>query len=108
MCAPESEDSRIAELERRLSVLESKPENHIDPAKIYTVINIGHILQCGKSNVYDLLKSGALASVSVGAGKAGVRVLGSDILAFINSRRTGGPRPNVALKNLRGKLGQTG
>lgn len=110
MCAPNSESSRIAELERRLSAIEStlgRPDVHIDPSKIYTAINIGHILQCGKSNVYDLLRTGALASVAVGSGKSGLRVLGADILAFISSRRTGGPRPVVSVKNLRGQFGES-
>jgi excisionase family DNA binding protein len=100
-------DARLTVIESRLAALERETDNKaqvIDPDRIYTVAEVCAILACGKSNLYDLLKSGNLARINVGSGMAGVRVRGRDITAFINSRRTGGPAPTITLKNLRGKF----
>lgn len=100
-------NTRLAAIESRLAALEREPDNKaraIDPERIYTVNEVSVILVCGKSNAYDLIRSGTLASVKVGTGNAGVRILGRDILAFIESRRSGGPSPSITFKNLRGQF----
>lgn len=98
-------NARLTAIERRLTALEREIDNKaitIDPSRLYRVNDVAQIFDCGKSNVYELIKSGAIATVSVGAGNSGVRVLGRDILAFVESRRSGGPAPTIAIKNLRG------
>jgi len=69
---------------------------------------VAELLSCSLSNVYALLESGRLPSVSVGAGGAGLRVMPEDVKAFIDSGRHG-RRPKewpekarpVKLKHLR-------
>jgi excisionase family DNA binding protein len=73
----------------------------VDPNKVYLVIEAAEILRCGKTNAYELIASGDLASTKIGAGRKGIRVMGSDILAFLESRREGGPKPQGSLKYLK-------
>jgi excisionase family DNA binding protein len=97
-------DDRFSELEDRVAALERimKPAvSRIDPDQFYTVAESAALLDCGKTNVYDLLLSGELAKTCVGAGKKGLRVRGSDLLAFLEARKTGGPKPKGYFKNLR-------
>jgi excisionase family DNA binding protein len=91
---------RFSELEDRVAALEriTKPAvSRIDPDQFYTVAEAAALLGCGKTNVYDLLLSGELAKTCIGAGKKGLRVRGSDLLQFLDSRREGGPAPRKSL-----------
>jgi excisionase family DNA binding protein len=72
----------------------------INPTELYTVKDVAERLKCGKSTVYDLIKSEALAVTKIGAFGGGVRVMGSDIEAFLGSRKTGGPKPKMAFTRL--------
>ena len=49
--------------------------------------------------------SGDLARTKVGAGKKGLRVMGSDLLAFLESRREEGPKPQGTFKYLKMRNG---
>lgn len=73
----------------------------VDPDQLYKVPDVTAMLSCSPANVYNLLKSGDLATTKIGAGKAGFRVRGSDILAFLDSRREGGPQPQGTFKHLK-------
>lgn len=75
----------------------------IDSDQLYTVDEVAGILRCGKTNAYDLLTSGELARTPIGAGKKGLRVRGQDIVAFLDSRREGGPKPQGSFKYLKRK-----
>lgn len=72
----------------------------INPTELYTVKEVTEFLKCGKSTVYDLIKSDALAVTKIGAFGGGVRVMGSDIEAFLGSRKTGGPTPKMSYSRL--------
>src|SRR5262249_50227033 len=78
----------------------SRQSMTIDPDKIYIVAEVAAILRCGKSNVYDLLYTGELACIPVGAGRKGRRVMGRDLLAFLDSRREGGPQQPATFKHI--------
>jgi excisionase family DNA binding protein len=88
-------DERIVRLEQQVGQLP------VDPERLYTIGEVADRLRCGKTNVYDLVDGRALAVIRVGAGKGGFRVRGSDLLAFLDSRKSGGPKPEFAFKNLR-------
>jgi excisionase family DNA binding protein len=95
--------NRIQELEARIATLESmlKPApTRIEPDVLYTVTHAADFLGCGKTNVYELLLTGEMARTRVGAGKKGLRVRGSDLLLFLDSRREGGPAPRGTFKHL--------
>lgn len=72
----------------------------IEPTAVYTMAQVAELLSCSLTNAYDLVKTGQLARVAVGAGKKGYRVLGSDLLAFLEFRREGGPKPMGTFKHL--------
>jgi excisionase family DNA binding protein len=72
----------------------------IEPDRVYTLDEVAELLRCSRANVHRLALKGQLASVRIGAGNAGYRVLGRDLLAFLESRRSGGPQPNGAIKHL--------
>ena len=72
----------------------------IDKDAIYTPNQVAGLLCCGKSNVYDLLGAGDLAVTRIGAKGKCFRIRGSDILAFLDERKTGGPQPRVRYKLL--------
>jgi hypothetical protein len=102
---------KIQDLERRIEALEQerlRAGTAIVSSRLYTVFEACQILQCGKSNVYDLLNNQMIARIDVGVGKSGVRILGRDLLAFIESRRSGGPQSTITFKHLRGEFGQSG
>lgn len=61
--------------------------------RLYLAAEVATILRCGKSNVYNLALSGAIAKTSIGSGKKGFRFKGSDILLFLDDRKEGGPSP---------------
>lgn len=93
----------INELAERLAALEELVRQRpIDKDCLYTPTEVATWLRCGKSNVYDLMLSGDLASTRVGAGKAGKRVRGSDIAAFLEERTEGGPSPKGTFRYLKG------
>jgi hypothetical protein len=94
---------RVSELEDRVAALErlhKVDSSRIDPAALYTPSEVALLLRCSRTNAYDLLMSGELAKRPIGAGKKGFRVLGSDILAFLESRKEGGPSPKGSFKYL--------
>jgi Helix-turn-helix domain len=70
----------------------------IQPSALYKIEAVSKLLGCGKTNVYDLVNSRALAHVPIGSGKKGIRIQGSDILSFIQSRKVGGPRSSLTEK----------
>jgi excisionase family DNA binding protein len=73
----------------------------IEPDRLYLVAEVAGILRCGKTNVYDLLNEGSLARTAIGAGNKGMRVRGSDLLAFLDARREGGPIARGSFKYLK-------
>ncbi len=94
----------IDELAARVEALEAArdvPAPSIDPNTLYTARQAADRLGCSLANVYSLAAGGDMASVRVGAGKGGIRVLGRDVLAFVESRREGGPPPRMAFKHLK-------
>ncbi len=100
---PSADSAKIAELEERIQALEqllSADVCRILPDVLYSVSQTAGFLGCGKSNAYDLMLSGELARTRIGAGSKGLRVRGSDILAFLESRREGGPRPQGTFRHL--------
>lgn len=84
----------MAVLERLLS------SRAIEPDRLYTPQEVAERLTCGKTNVYDLMTGGELATTRIGAGKRGLRVRGSDITAFLDARTEGGPSPRSTYKHL--------
>jgi excisionase family DNA binding protein len=93
-------EARVAELEKRLGMA---PTAAIDADALYTAQEAAERLRCGKTNVYDLMESGELAVTRTGAGRKGLRIRGSDLLAFLDARKEGGPRPRMAFKRLGGR-----
>jgi excisionase family DNA binding protein len=95
-------DQKMLELEERVAALERqlKGSLHIEPDVLYSVTEVASFLGCGKSNAYELLLSGELAKTPIGAGRKGLRVRGSDLLHFLDSRREGGPAPQGSFKYL--------
>jgi excisionase family DNA binding protein len=94
---------RIEELEARIKDLEQllRGPSRIEPDVLYTVAEASRLLGCGGVNVYNLLDSGDLARTRIGAGRKGFRVRGSDLLAFLEARREGGPQPRGGFKYLK-------
>lgn len=68
---------------------------------IYTPAEVAARLRCSKTNVYDLIAGRDLAVTRIGAGKAGMRITGSALAAFLQSRTTGGPTAKGKIKYLR-------
>lgn len=73
----------------------------IEPERLYRVAEVAEILRCSTANIYGLFKRGSLARTSVGANRKGLRVLGSDLAAFLESQTEGGPQPKGNFKHLR-------
>jgi len=95
------QESRVAQLEERIAALETiVGQRPVDPDGLYTPTEVATWLRCGKTNVYDLMTQGELASTRVGAGKAGLRVRGSSLIAFLDERTDGGPSPRGKFKFL--------
>jgi len=78
---------------------------NIDSEKFYVASEVADILRCSLANVYSLLNREEIRRTSVGAGKSGIRVQGSDLLAFIESRKSGGPKLTAAFKYLKLRQG---
>jgi excisionase family DNA binding protein len=97
MASLEELERRIAEIEAAVSA--SAPK--IDPAGIYTIAEVAKLLRCGQTNVYQLASAKQLAVIQLGAGTKGFRVRGSDLLAFLDSRKVGGPEPRQQFRHLR-------
>lgn len=72
----------------------------INQDRIYTPAQVADWLQCSTTNVYRLIDSGELAYTRIGASKKGFKIKGSDLLAFLESRKVGGPKPRMAFKRL--------
>jgi excisionase family DNA binding protein len=75
-------------------------DTRIDPDSLYFPAEIAARLRCGKTNVYDLIKKGELAVTRIGSGRSGLRVKGSDLTAFLDARKEGGPKPKGRFKLL--------
>jgi hypothetical protein len=73
----------------------------VEPDYLYLPKEVAGMLRCSVPNVYGLLNRGDLRRTCVGAGKSGIRVQGSDLLAFLESRKTGGPKPMGSFKYLK-------
>lgn len=73
------------------------------------VSNVAELLACSEATVYALIQSEQLPAVKIGAGGGGVRVMDSDLSAFVESRRTNAvpstppsrPKKKVALRHLK-------
>ena len=95
------QETRVAQLEERIAALEMiVGQRPVDPEFLYTPPEVATWLRCGKTNVYDLMNRGDLASTRVGAGRAGLRVRGSSLIAFLDERTDGGPSPRGTFKYL--------
>jgi excisionase family DNA binding protein len=94
-------DARIAAIEQRLSHLFDTGLATTASSTLYTPQEVAAILRCGKSNVYELIASNELAVIRIGAGKHGMRIKASDLDAFLESRRTGGPTGTGGFKHLK-------
>jgi predicted DNA-binding transcriptional regulator AlpA len=97
-------DQKVRELEERVAALERLligDAARIDPLRLYEPAEVAAMLGCSRTNVYDLMMAGDLAKRAIGAGKKGFKVMGSDILAFLDSRKEGGPSPKGSFKYLR-------
>lgn len=75
--------------------------SEIRPTELYTVKEVTEFLKCGKSTVYNLINSQAIAVIKIGALGGGIRIMGSDIGAFLDSQKSGGPQPKMNLKYVR-------
>ncbi len=95
-------EARVAALEAREAVSTAAPPGPpvIEPQALYTVKEAAVRLRCQAANLYMLVESQTLASIRVGAGRGAIRILGSDLLTFLSSRRVGGPQTKMALKRL--------
>jgi hypothetical protein len=91
---------RITQLEGQIAALESLVlQRPIEGNELYTPAEVAAKLRCSKTNVYDLFNGGDLAVIKVGANNSGLRVKGSDLLSFVESRKEGGPQPKMAIRN---------
>ena len=98
-------EEKVIELEERVAALERllRGTTRIEADVLYSVAEATAFLGCGLANTYSLLTSGELAKTPVGAGKKGIKVRGSDLLAFLDARREGGPRPQGSFKFLKSR-----
>ena len=93
--------SDIIELEQRIAALESiVSKRPIESENLYSPSQVADRLGCSKTNVYDLIGSGELAFTRIGASKKGFKIMGSDLQAFLESRKEGGPKPKMNYKRL--------
>jgi hypothetical protein len=96
-------DQKILELEERVVALERLlygDAARIEPTKLYEPTEVAALLGCSRTNVYDLMMAGDLARRAIGAGKKGFKVMGSDILEFLDARKEGGPSPRGSFRYL--------
>ncbi len=97
-------DQKVRELEERIAALEQMLRGdaaRIEATRLYEPNEVAVLLGCSRTNVYDLMMAGDLARRAIGAGKKGFKVMGSDILAFLDSRKEGGPSPQGSFKYLK-------
>lgn len=94
--------ARLTALEARLAADDAPPGEMppINPKTLYEVKHVARRLRCGDKNVYLLIHSGKLAALRVGPTGKGYRVLGSDLIAFIEANKEGGPGPEMTYKHL--------
>jgi hypothetical protein len=78
-----------------------EPSMNIDPDRIYLPTEVADILRCGLTNVYRLMSAGAIATITIGAGKRGKRITGRALRAFLEDRSEGGPVPRRTFKYLK-------
>lgn len=88
---------RIEALEARLAALEGTG----GPDTLYTLDEAAARLRCSRINVWRLVDAGDLAAARVGAGRAGIRIRGAAIEAFLESRTAGGPKPEFEYVHLK-------
>jgi excisionase family DNA binding protein len=98
-------DSRLTELEDGIARLERQiGQMPIDEERLYTMAEVAERLRCGRTNVYDLVDERALTVIRFGSGKGGLRVKGSLLEAFLDSRKDGGPSSMCRFNHLKGYL----
>ena len=73
----------------------------IEPDRVYLPVEVADILRCGLTNVYRLMSTGAIATITIGAGKRGKRISGRALQAFVEDRTEGGPAPKRTYKYLK-------
>jgi excisionase family DNA binding protein len=66
----------------------------IEPDAIYTAKEVAALFRCGMTNIYKLANDGDLAVIKAGVGTKSFRFQGSDLLAFLEERKEGGPSPS--------------
>ncbi len=96
-------EERLSTLEARLKASESQGSAEcgpIEPIRLYTMSEVASRLRCGLSSVYQLAEGGDLAVTRLGA-KKGLKVTGSDLFAFLESRREGGSKPPDVMTRLK-------
>ena len=67
------------------------------PHQIYLPLEVAKRLRVGKSHLYALIAKGELRVIRVGKC---IRIRGSDITAYEDSRADGGPTPSMNYKYL--------
>lgn len=95
-------------IEERLSALEVSAVSSlpVNPDKLYKANEVASFLSCSTQNVYDLMTRREIATTRVGANNKGLRVRGAALIAFLDERTDGGPRPTGKFKHLAKYLGQ--
>ena len=79
----------------------------IQPDTLYSVSQTAGFLGCASRTFTICCYPGNWRGTPIGSGSKGLRVRGSDILAFLDSRREGGPRPKGTFKHLPKLAGTT-
>jgi excisionase family DNA binding protein len=100
----QTQGDMLATLMARVDALEAmlaSGSSAIDPDMLYTANEAADRLRCSPANVYALLDTGELAVTRTGAGRKGLKVKGSSIIAFLEERTEGGPAPKMRFKHLR-------
>jgi excisionase family DNA binding protein len=100
----QTQGDMLATLMARVDALEAmlaSGSSAIDPDMLYTANEAADRLRCSPANVYALLETGELAVTRTGAGRKGLKVKGSSIIAFLEERTEGGPAPKMRFKHLR-------
>src|SRR4051812_10794038 len=91
-------EARIAKLEAWMA---ASPRETIEPAAIYTAQEAADLLRCSVGNIYDVIEIEDLAVIRTGSHRKGFRIKGSDLLAFMEDRTSGGPKPKFVFKHLK-------
>jgi excisionase family DNA binding protein len=77
-----------------------QPPKAMDRNALYTIQDVADLLRCERESVCALLRKGVLLRRGVAPGRKILRISGDDLLAFLESRRSGGPQPRMAYKRL--------